>query len=116
MEKEPIPENRLPAILDIIKLDGRWAQILIPASKDALIRYLDDKSYSHIDFSCYKLDHLVNLKIHNYKLVYKTEFPLEAQENVYYDAESQDPGLIRLVKIHGFYTSKNKITTPKAKL
>ena len=63
---EPNPElqpSQRPSNLDIIKVDGRWAQCASIGPEDSTIRFLDDNSVAYFTFDDYKLVKHIDTKL-----------------------------------------------------
>lgn len=100
------------SLLDIIKIDGKWAQIEGPLLKRGergrqLVHYLYDDSWSHIDFNEYKLvNHLDSYVDHMLKegQITNSEF-----ERIKWDGDNIGTKLSLLVNVFGEFTKNEKI-------
>ncbi|NMC51703.1 hypothetical protein GYA54_03180 [Candidatus Kuenenbacteria bacterium] len=107
--REQFRESR-PDPLDIIKINGRWAQVFGAGSPDEIIRYLDgDEEYSRIYFNKLELLNKWETGAINLKAIYGVELPEEivAKAKGGYE-EEEDPELKVHITVFGEYVDKSK--------
>lgn len=107
-QQERIP---LPSTLDIILINGRWAQVEFPQrydpagniSETTSVLWLDDKSFDHLDLSKYKLVQYPVM----YVSAIKDKFTPEQINNIHWGSEQEQyPHLKLAVTVFGKYESK----------
>jgi hypothetical protein len=99
-------EKRGPATLDIIKIDGRWAQVKsvqINSEDETTLGWLDDKTYERINLSKYRLKKYFQSHVNTFRelnLISDKEF-----DNVHW--ASGDPDYLKnFVTVFGEYERK----------
>jgi hypothetical protein len=91
----------LPGALDIIKLEDRWAQVLI--SHTFLVKYLDSKEIERVNKDEYILIEEYNLPIKTLQKL-GVEFKEKEIKNIRYGIEQEYfPGLKTEVNVFGKY-------------
>jgi hypothetical protein len=101
-EKESIP---IPATLDIIKFNGRWAQALTPF----MIRFLNDQSIiNDIQWDNYIYHKPLGIDDSAGGLLMSHEISEGEFDAIYYDADNRNNRYLKgLVKYFGEYTNGN---------
>ena len=105
---EPTPR---PSLLDVIKIDGRWAQVILGGDT---VRYLDDKSETRInwdDYNChffdkYKKANKTNIWVKD--LVEENQITKDEYETVVWGSINESPTEHNkvFVTVFGVYTRK----------
>ena len=102
-------EGQYPRPLDIIKIDGRWAQIIHIGegpNHRSRIRYLDDMSSSEVYLSLYALKKIYNVGV-NLAVEAGLEFTRTELKNIYWGSEeAKHPELKLIVTVFGEYETK----------
>jgi hypothetical protein len=94
-EGEPTP---VPAILDVVKIDGRWAQVIYGGG---VVRFLDDNSAQPIEWD----DYLLAQPIHSQVRELRSQFTDNEVANIHWGAS--DPDYLKLeVDVFGEYQRK----------
>jgi hypothetical protein len=101
-EAQPMPK---PAILDVVKIDGRWAQIRHGGN---VVNFLDDNSAEPIDWNEYRLSKSYdNLSVKAIMQVYGEKFTEDEIKNIHWGSEqNQNPELRQEVTAFGEYVKK----------
>jgi hypothetical protein len=95
-------EHEQPSTLDIVKIDGRWAQVHSRSDTAALV-YLDDGSEDHIEWADYELTRLIRSHV----LPLKDQFTPEEIARIRWGAEQeQNPHLVYEVAVFGEYRKR----------
>lgn len=97
-------QGELAADLDLVQIDGRWAQILLGG--DA-VHYFDDGSQVAIDWDEYNLVRKIQVGLINLDLFAKDiQFPQEFIDKIHWEQtiEGEDPNITRKkrMNIHVF--------------
>lgn len=107
--KEPGPESWF-GLLDIIKIDGRWAQIISGVTKKKddsttpLVHYLDDNSISHVNFQEYELSRHLDTRV---ATILKTgELSADEFKNVHWDSDNIGTEMSLWVHVFGEFEKK----------
>ncbi len=105
-ESEPEPWFEL---LDIVKIDGRWAQIVGALreknpGEEQLITYLDDGSPGYVDFQKYELSRL--LATHVAKILKAGELSEDEFKNVRWDSDNIGTKMSLHVHVFGEFIKK----------
>lgn len=78
----------MPDTLDVIKINGRWAQVIGGLFHDCGIKYLKDGSMENVDLNDYKFSPLKETLVEDLLESPNGEFGDEEFENVYFDADT----------------------------
>lgn len=107
-EQIPFPDT-FPAALDIIKINGRWAQITTSRGEGAIV-WLDSKQGEHhINLRNYRLIRRFDLNVENLAARFPDEkFTEEEINNIYYSGDLNTPEWKNQVKVFGEYESKSE--------
>ncbi len=102
------------SMLDIVKIDGRWAQIVggLTHRGDAdgqSVIFLDDKSrtLAYVDFREYKLDRHLDRYVKNFLAT--GEMSPEEFKNVYWDSDNIGTDLALDVTVFGEFSKKDTV-------
>ena len=94
-----------PALLDIVKIDGRWAQV---GGAGRVVRYLDTNEEARIDWSGYTLEKRVDRAIRNLDSV-GLSMTEDEKSRIHWGSEQKEhPQLREEVTVFGTYHSKQK--------
>jgi hypothetical protein len=100
--KEPTPR---PPLLDVVKIDGRWAQVIIGGNH---IRYLDDQSEVSVDWNDYNYQP-PKPATHVKQLLVTHEISAKELMAIHWGPEEkQNPEIKSNVHVFGEYKTKNK--------
>lgn len=102
--QEPKEKTPRPNTLDVIKIDGRWAQVIAPGGS---IKYLDDESLAFIDWQDYLyIKDWEKLTVSDVKKL--SNFPKEELERVHWGPEQKKhPYLREQVRVFGEFNKRN---------
>lgn len=96
-EDEPTP---VPAILDVVKIDGRWAQVIFGGGA---VRFLDDNSAQPIEWNDYRLTQPLNTHVRDIQ----DQFTDAQIANIRWgEGQEQTPYLKLEVDVFGEYVKK----------
>ncbi|NMB48492.1 hypothetical protein GYA13_03565 [Candidatus Kuenenbacteria bacterium] len=104
--------KKRPNTLDIIKIDGRWAQIYSSGVDRVPIKYLDqENTFTTIDFTDYRLVQIYDTAVNNLDTM--SSMPGPSPEELARAAWQSESGsedtsdLKKHIRIFGEYASKN---------
>ena len=104
IKRETEQKIEYPPTLDIIKINGRWAQTYT-SSIEILINYLDNNEKEHINLNEFELISKYDTSVNMLDQVNEKISDIEIQ-NIYYDSEtmklSEEVQLIRKGWVHVF--------------
>ncbi|MEK7067184.1 MAG: hypothetical protein AAB950_00060 [Patescibacteria group bacterium] len=97
------------SMLDVVKIDGRWAQIvggLIDKNEDRkqAVHYLDDNSSAYVQFNDYELTK--QLHSHVSEMLRKGELSQAEFKYVHWDSENIGTDLAKNVTVFGEFEKK----------
>jgi hypothetical protein len=100
-EREVTPR---PNLLDIVMIDGRWAQVIFTGN---VIKYLDDNQNESIDWD----DYILRTKINSCVRIARDErghtFTAQEMRNMHWGPEDQEsPELKDEINVYGIYEKK----------
>lgn len=108
-------ENRqsapCPHLLDVVQVDGRWAQVIMTGKLNNTIKYLDDQSIEHIkweEFDCKTFSKYPNTTfIYVGDLLREGKISPNEYEKIHWGPEQEEyPFLKKNVEVFGIYTRK----------
>lgn len=105
-ENEKENQEEFPANLDVIKIDGRWAQVAASKadSGTVLIKFLDNDEVADLDLADYELTRRFNMVVSHLKQFFGEELPKEQAAKVHWGPEeAEKPELRGLVTVFGEY-------------
>ncbi len=105
-ESEKENQEEFPATLDVVKIDGRWAQVA--ASKagggEVVVKFLDNDEVAGLDLADYELTRKFNMVVSHLRQFFGEELPKEQAEKVHWGPEeTEKPELRGLVTVFGEY-------------
>lgn len=105
IKKEAERELEYPPTLDIIKVDGRWAQIYRSGIAEISVNYLDNNEYGILNLNEFELVRKYDTHINMLDQFNEKISEVEIQ-NIYYDSETtklpEDVQHIRKGLVHVF--------------
>ena len=109
-ENIPSPEGQLPELLDIVKIDGKWAQVKSGGGETSLVLFLEDNQGADINWSEYQLTRTFNsLPVGTVEQVFGEKFSEEELDNVRWGPEQeQTPALKKQVRVFGEFVKKEQ--------
>ena len=104
LEEGPEEKTPEPKTLDIIKIEGRWAQKITPS----LIKFLDDNSAMQIDFNDYKMIRSFRSSpVSIIEKLFGEKIGDAERKNIHWGPEQDRyPHLKELVEVFGEYVKK----------
>jgi hypothetical protein len=102
IEKELTAEKNLPSLLDVVKIDGRWAQVM---GGGGYVRFLDGKKFQEVDWDNYTLTKRFHSNVKNLQEIHGERIPEEEARNVHWESVDQEehPNLRGEVTVFGEY-------------
>lgn len=103
-----------PNCLDIIRLEGKWAQVIGLAGNKADVKYLDDCSHMHIDLQDYQLTNIFDkpISLLEEALGFENLLTVEEIENTQWSPEQQQyPHLKKYITVFGEYVRKEDFSS-----
>lgn len=105
---EEVSQTPRPNLLDVVKIDGRWAQVIISGHA---VRYLDNKDETKInwdDYNCQFFNKYNSTYIWVSDLVEESQITQEEYESVVFGSISDPPTdtAKMCVTVFGIYTKK----------
>ena len=95
----------LPQLLDIVQIDGRWAQV---AGGGTALRYLDSGQSGEIDWQDYELKEKISQPLMTVLKLRPGTFPKELAQAVHWGPEDQEHKHLKLnVTVFGIFRSKS---------
>lgn len=115
-QKESSTPTPRPELLDVVAIDGRWAQVLLQLEDESRIIFLSEKAKTgrnkkyEINWDKYKYEKIINGRVGT--LRERGEISKEEYMAVYWgDEQKNNPMLRDCVTVFGKYTIKNKRNT-----
>ncbi|TSC60148.1 MAG: hypothetical protein LiPW15_26 [Parcubacteria group bacterium LiPW_15] len=105
-ESEKENQEELPATLDVVKIDGRWAQVVGSRDGDKrfVIKFLDNEKIDDVDLAEYDLTRRFDMVVSRLKEFCGEELPKEQAKKVHWGPEQvENPELRGLVTVFGEY-------------
>lgn len=100
-------ETPQPNELDLVKINGRWAQVISAGQR---VKYLDDLKTEVIDWNDYKVLRSFNLPIWGIELLYGEKLTGEEMQNVRWGPEeTAQPELKKNVRVFGALVKKTDL-------
>lgn len=99
-------QEKLPATLDVVKIDGRWAQVVgtKDGSGEVVVKFLDNDEVAGLDLTDYELVRKFNMVASHLKQFFGEELPKDQAEKVHWGPEEiENPELKGLVTVFGEY-------------
>jgi hypothetical protein len=99
-------QEEFPATLDVVKIDGRWAQVVgsKDGSAEVVIKFLDNDEVAGLDLGDYELTRRFNMVVAHLKQFFGEELPKGQAEKVHWGPEEiEKPELRGLVTVFGEY-------------
>ncbi len=105
-ENEIENQEEFPATLDVVKIDGRWVQVV--GSKDGsgevVVKYLDNDEVTGLNLADYELTRKFNMVVAHLRQFFGEELPEREAEKVHWGPEEiEKPELRGLVTVFGEY-------------
>ncbi|MDP3956589.1 MAG: hypothetical protein Q8P97_01160, partial [bacterium] len=99
-------EQKRPELLDVVKIDGRWAQVIIGGDT---VSFLDTGEKEPIDWSEYELTSVFRGAVFDVMKLPGQEFKEEEIDNIRWGPEAKKHPELKLeVRVFGEYVSKKK--------
>lgn len=103
-EGENKTNQERPGILDIVKIDGRWAQVM---AGGGIVHFLDTGEMKEIDWNMYQLKEVFNQSAKTVMELFGQNFRDEEIERIFWGGEEKKyPHLRLVVNVFGEYERK----------
>ncbi len=99
--------NPRPGTLDIIKINGRWGQVIGPSTNNALVKLLDTNEVIDFNYNDFNLVRQWNTAHYLLNVRFDETVPDAEMRNAHYSADSDEPQMKNQITVFGEYQSKS---------
>jgi len=103
------PENTYPSYMDIIKIDGSWAQIFSLGGEGELVKFLGDRRCESLDLRDYKLTRHIDHSVSPLMELEGNLFSEIELSNIRWGPEEKNYPYLKLItNVFGEYVSRTE--------